>query len=120
MNKKIWKKSPQDLQEIFYSSMEEFPSVELRKMFGYPCAFLNGNMMTGLHEENFAIRLPSLERQKALDSKQGNIFAPMKGRIMKEYLALSKNIIDDKKKLHAWLLKSFDYTNSLPKKEKKS
>lgn len=119
MKKKVWEKSPEELIEQFYSIMELFPEAELRKMFGYPCAFLNGNMFCGLHENNMILRLSLQDREKALENQLGNIFAPMAGRILKEYIALSEAVLSDKKELNSIFKKSFNYVKSLPLKIKK-
>ena len=98
--------------------MEYFPEAELRKMFGYPCAFLNGNMFVGLHQNDFAIRLLPKDRQDALDQKSGKIFAPMKDRVMKEYVALEAEVIYDRSALKQYVMKSFLYAKTLPEKKK--
>lgn len=114
--KKKWKKSPQELVDVFYEMMNQFPDAELRKMFGYPCAFLNGNMFVGLHEGNLVVRLGSEDRQEALDKNLGDIFAPMQGRVMKEYVALSQEIIHSRKQLKGFISKSLDFVKALPVK----
>ncbi len=39
-----WKKAPQENIDFFNDVLEKHPEVEKRKMFGYPCAFMGGNM----------------------------------------------------------------------------
>jgi len=120
MSERKWKKSPQELINVFYEVMNNFPQTELRKMFGYPCAFINGNMCVGLHENNMIVRLDSNAREKALNSKKGDFFAPMKGRIMKEYIALSQEIIFEQVQLKKMIDKSVKYAETLPLKVKKN
>lgn len=119
MKKKTWEKSPEKLVACFYSVMESFPDAELRKMFGYPCAFFNGNMFVGLHESNMAVRLSPTDRERALQEKWGRVFAPMAGRVMKEYVALSDLIINDEADLYKVIEKSFCYVKTLPIKAPK-
>lgn len=119
MKEKSWEKSPQALIDTFYFVMESFPDAELRKMFGYPCAFLNGNMFVGLHEGNMALRMSEKDREKMLDSNLGRVFAPMPNRIMKEYVALSNEVINDTNNLLKLLKKSYEFVNALPVKVKK-
>lgn len=114
---KKWKKSSAELVECFYEALKNHPDAELRKMFGYPCAFLGGHMFAGLHEENFAIRLNSERREELLTSGEGAIFAPMKGRVMREYVALDPAIVANKEKLKEFLLDSFNYVSLLPPKK---
>jgi len=48
----VWRKSPDDLIALFYAALPEDPRVERRKMFGYPCAFVGGNLFSGLHADS--------------------------------------------------------------------
>ena len=118
MSDREWEKSPQELVDRFYEAMKAFPQAELRKMFGYPCAFLHGNMVVGLHESNLAVRLPPAEREEALKKGHGAIFAPIAGRVMKEYVALAPNLIADPKRLLEFVAKSIHYGETLPPKTK--
>lgn len=109
-----WRKSSQKLIDHFCETMENFDHVEMRKMFGYPCTFLNGHMLTGLHEENWIIRLPEEERN--LLSEEGGLpFEPM-GRRMKEYLKLPHEIIMNPKELKKWIEKSIAFVSILEPK----
>lgn len=120
MAKRKWKKSPEELIDLFYSVMESFPQVELRKMFGYPCAFYNGNMLVGLHEDHMIVRLKPSDLKKAFETHAGSPFAPMEGRVMKEYAALEKEILADPEKVAFYVEKSIAYVKTLPPKVKKS
>ena len=40
-----------------------------RKMFGYPCAFVNGNMFAGLFQTGLFLRLSEPEREEFLRLK---------------------------------------------------
>jgi hypothetical protein len=48
--------------------MDRHPSAERRKMFGHPCAFVGGNMATGLFADSWMVRLPDTERTELLPS----------------------------------------------------
>ena len=112
-----WKKSSQELIDQFYDTLEAFEAAEMRKMFGYPCSFLNGNMFTGLHEENWVLRLSELDREEI--KKQGaQPFVPM-GRTMKEYVLLPDVIKENSKDLQSWIQRSIEFVSSLPPKAKK-
>jgi len=41
-----WKKPPDKLVETFDRALAGFPDAERRQMFGCPCVFLNGNMVS--------------------------------------------------------------------------
>ena len=109
-----WRKSSPELVASFLAYTGEL-EVEPRKMFGYPCCFLNNNMMTGLHEENWILRL-SEEDRESIDAEG---FAPM-GRRMREYIVIPPTTIDDEEALRALLQKSYDFVKTLPPKVKKS
>lgn len=110
-----WKKSSEELVEKFAASMDQF-DVDHRKMFGYPCCFLNGNMFTGLHEENWVLRLSESDRKELKETHDAQIFAPMKGRIMKEYLILPPVILESTELLASWINRSIAFVESLPAK----
>ncbi len=112
-----WKKSSQELIDQFYDILETFDAVEMRKMFGYPCSFLNGNMFTGLHEENWVLRLNELDREEI--KKQGAQPFVAMGRTMKEYVLLPDVIKQNSKDLQHWIQRSIDFVSSLPSKVKK-
>ena len=113
-----WEKSSEDLVERFYAALPDDDGVERRKMFGYPCAFVNGNMFTGLHEQNLIVRLPE-ERREALFAEGAKVFAPMQGRVMKEYVALAPDVIAEPEALSARLAESFSFVSAMPVKKKK-
>ena len=52
---------------------------ERRKMFGYPCAFVAGNLFTGLHQENVIVRLAERDRVAAIGTEGARLFEPMSG-----------------------------------------
>lgn len=79
--------------------MEKFGGIEMRKMFGYPCTFLNGNMLTGLHEETWVLHLSEDDRAEL--SKKG---------------ALSQEILKTKDQLEAWIQRSINFVSKLPPK----
>ena len=39
-----WKKAPAALIDLFGASLPDDPRIERRQMFGYPAAFVNGNL----------------------------------------------------------------------------
>lgn len=111
-----WRKSPRELIDRFIAETANLPGAESRKMFGYPCCFVNGNMFTGLHQESWIIRLPEVERNEIITTYGTTIFEAMPGRPMKEYVVLPAKIIDDDGLLNRWLVRSLSYAENLPKK----
>lgn len=114
-----WRKSPADLIELFGSVLPEGPTIEERQMFGYPCAFVNGNMFTGLHQEALIVRLGEEHRKQLIDEAGATQFEPMPGRPMREYVALPDAVLEDKTKLSELISSAMEYAASLPPKVKK-
>ena len=112
-------KSSPDTLELFEAIVPADLDVERRKMFGYPCAFVNGNMFTGVHGDYVILRLGEAERAEFLALPGAHGFEPMPGRPMKEYVVPSDNQLQDRDFLLAWMAKSLAYARSLPPKAKK-
>lgn len=113
-----WKKSSPELIELFEDLNGPF-DCEKKKMFGYPVCFVNGNMFSGLHEEKIILRLSDKEKEEALSNK--DLFQPFEtmGRTMKQYVSIIDPLNIDRNVIASWLNRSFEYTKSLPPKEKK-
>ncbi len=120
MSKGKWQKAPQELVIFFQEAMKFLPGAEPRKMFGYPCAFVNGQMFTGLFEDCMFLRLPEADRAvfRALDGARP--FEPMPGRPMHEYSVVPVAMLKNLPELDAWLAKSFNYAKGLPSKDRKT
>jgi TfoX/Sxy family transcriptional regulator of competence genes len=119
--KRQWRKSPPELIDVFQSVIPSGPGIEHRKMFGYPCAFVNGNMFTGLHQEHMIIRLADSDRQEISDLHGASPFKPFgpdSKMTMREYVAVSASMLANPELLGAWVMKSVDYASSLPPKTK--
>ena len=89
-----------------------------RKMFGFPAAFVNGNMFMGLHQEDMVLRLPEEARTELLKTSGARIFEPMPGRPMKEYVVVPPSLLANQKKLASWVAKALDYGTALKPKAK--
>jgi hypothetical protein len=116
----VWRKSPDDLIVLFHATLPDDPRIERRKMFGYPCAFIGGNLFTGLHQENVIVRLAETDRVAAIRKQGARLFEPMTGRPMREYIVLPKSALADRGALAAWLQRGLSYAASLPPKARKS
>jgi TfoX/Sxy family transcriptional regulator of competence genes len=113
-----WRKAPEDLVERFGAAAAGIEGLETRKMFGYPAGFIGGNMVTGLHQESWIVRLPEDERQNRLEAGW-SIFEPMAGRPMREYLALPPAIAEDPDAAREWVERAAAYVRTLPPKAPK-
>jgi TfoX/Sxy family transcriptional regulator of competence genes len=111
-----WGKSPEELADRFGRMMERFPDAERRKMFGYPAAFIGGNMVTGLHQRDWVIRLPE-DQQTTARAAGAADFEPMPGRPMKNFVALPAAIIADDDSLAQWIDRAIAHGKTLPPKK---
>src|SRR5438105_1353750 len=115
-----WAKSPAELQEAFGIALERFPDAERRQMFGYPAAFANGNMWTGLYTTNWVVRLPDAARTELLAIKGAANFEPVPGRPMTGFATLPRSVIDSPDALNAWLRRAWAHALSMPPKQPKA
>ena len=95
------------------------PKIEHRKMFGYPAAFIDGNLFAGLHQETLMVRLSEADRDRARSDLRAEAFEPMPGRGMREYMALPDHVVADPTELGKWVQRSIAYALSLPPKASK-
>jgi len=114
--KPVWPKSPPELVERFASAMGGFPAAERRAMFGYPCAFLNGHMFTGLHGEQWFVRLGDDDRASLLAIEGAGSFEPMPGRPMAGYAVLPYALTLDAQAVHRWIARAGTFVGQLPPK----
>jgi TfoX/Sxy family transcriptional regulator of competence genes len=119
MQSNPWRKSPQDLQERFAAAAAGIEGMEQRQMFGYPAAFIGGNLTTSLHQESWIVRLPDAERQECLDAGW-SAFEPMPGRPMRGYVAMPDEVAADPEQALAWVGRAAAYVRTLPPKAAKS
>lgn len=115
-----WKPASPELSELLDAAVASFPC-DKKKMFGYPVYFVNGNMFTGIHQDNITLRLSEKDRSAILaNADDAAPFEPMPGKPMKEYVVLLEAIYAEPARLEQWLARSFAYVSSLPPKEPKT
>ncbi len=87
-----------------------------KKMFGYPCLFVNGNMFCGTFADRIFVRI-SGERQKEWKTRYSRIkdFEPMQGKRMKEYLEID-GLEDNRGIISALIAESIEYMKTLKPK----
>ena len=113
-----WKPVPEDLVKSFDEAIANLDGVERRKMFGYPCAFVNGNMFFGCFGDRLMMRLSEEDRAAALGTDVFKPFEPMPGRRMREYVEVPGSFINSGEDFQNWLRRSLAYAKSLPPKVK--
>lgn len=115
-----WEKSPETLVQLFGRVLPEAPKVERRKMFGYPCAFVNGNMFAGLFGAQMFVRLPAEERQALVADRGAKPLEPMPGRPMKDYIVVPPALMMREADLKSLAARALAFGASLPPKVKKA
>lgn len=107
------RRSPQSLVDAFDAALPRDELIERRKMFGFPAAFVNGNLFCGLHQDDVIVRL-SAEQRAILEREGGSRWEPTPGRVMREYMTLPQGA--DRAAMKRWLARSLDFARSLPPK----
>ena len=115
-----WEKSPEALVQLLDRVLPEGPNIERRKMFGYPCAFVNGNMFAGLFAKQMFVRL-SVEERLAMMADQGaKPLEPMPGRPMKDYIVVPPALMIRETALKALVARAMTFGAGLAPKIKKA
>jgi len=115
-----WRKPPEELIEYFHTLIPDGPGpVEFRPMFGSPCYWCRGNMFTTVHQESIVVRLSDADREVLLQEPDVELFEPMEGRPMREYVVLPPRIADDPEAAREWMARGLAYVATMPPKEKK-
>jgi TfoX/Sxy family transcriptional regulator of competence genes len=114
-----WKKSPPDLIERFSKALPVRPDLVRKPMFGYPAAFVNGNMACGLFRDSVVVRLGKEASANVVAAGKAQPFVPMPGRSMGGYVLVPADATQDTKLLSAWLQRAVEHAASLPGKAPK-
>ena len=115
-----FEKSPPALVERFGSILDRVatPETTRRPMFGYPCAWIGGNMATGLFATSWWVRLPPERLEAVFASGEARSFEVMPGRGMKGYAVMPDEVVGDDAQVGAWVAEALAYTAGLPAKNK--
>jgi len=108
-------KSPAELVDRFAAVMDRYPDAQRKKMFGYPAAFVGGNMATGLFAEHWVVRLPDAEIADA-KAAGADSFEPMPGRPMKAFVVIPSADVTDDTAIGRWVERGLAHAASLPAK----
>jgi hypothetical protein len=107
--------APPALVERFAAVLAGYPDAERKKMFGYPAAFMGGNMATGLFADRWVVRLPAEEIEPAKAAGAGS-FEPMPGRPMKAFVVIPAADVDDDAAIRRWVERGLAFAASMPPK----
>jgi TfoX/Sxy family transcriptional regulator of competence genes len=116
---KKWERSSPELIARFDACLPKTAGVERRQMFGCPCAFVNGNMFSGVHEQRLIVRLGDKERASLAQAPDAGPFVVM-GRTMREYIAFEKPLERTPREIGHWMKKALAYAQTLPPKARKT
>jgi TfoX/Sxy family transcriptional regulator of competence genes len=115
---KFTKSSP-ELVSRFGELVPSDPRIERKPMFGYPAAFLGGNLMMSLFQESLVLRLGDEDRAALLKQPGAKTFEPMKGRPMKEYVIVPAALVKNDAAMSRWVARAVAHAGALPAKAKK-
>ena len=113
-----WVKSSEGIKARFEAGVAGIEDLEQRQMFGYPAAFIGGNLTTSLHRESWIVRLPDAERAELVDAGWSE-FEPMPGRPMRGYVVMPDEVATDPQQARTWVERAASYVRTLPPKEAK-
>ncbi len=102
-----WKKSPPALITAFDAALAAEPQAERRQMFGYPCAFVNGHMAVGLHEDRLIARVPDEAKRRP---------CVILGRRMKSYTAIPLDEALAPRAMPHWVSRAVAFTATMAPK----
>jgi TfoX/Sxy family transcriptional regulator of competence genes len=109
-------KAPEALVSHFARLVEGLKGVETRKMFGYPAAFVGGQMFAYVFGSRMILRLDEANRE-AFSRLGATPFEPMPGRVSTKYLAVPEGLSDAE--IRNWFERARAHGASLPPKEKR-
>ena len=114
-----FQKTPPWLATLFDEVLATMPG-DRRRMFGYPCGFLNGLLVTGTFADRVIVRLSEADRAEALRIEGAEPFDPMQGRPMREYVVLPTTVCESADELRGWVDRAFGFVATLPPKAEKN
>lgn len=111
-------KSPLWLVQLFKALQPEVGGTP-RLMFGYPSAFVDGQMFAGLFGDGLFLRLGEADRTALLALPGATPFSPM-GRPSKHYVVLPPSMLEDEEAVKGWMSRALAFAKTLPKKAPKA
>jgi hypothetical protein len=110
-----FKKSPPELVERFATVLDGYPQATRRQMFGYPAAFVGGNLATSLFHDRWVVRLPAAEIPAAL-AAGAEAFEPAPGKRMTGFVLVPGADVADATALRGWVERGLDQARSMAPK----
>jgi TfoX/Sxy family transcriptional regulator of competence genes len=94
--------------------------IVVRKIFGQPGAFVNGNLFAGTFGGDLFVRLSAADVERARAIRGSRPFEPMPGRPMKNYVVLPPALLRDSLRAREWVQRAVEFGAALPPKKTKS
>lgn len=111
---------PPEKQALYEKVVTTIPGMELKTNFGFPYTAINGNMYTLLSKSGYVgIRLGKEERLAFLEKFDSSIYQPIPGPLLKEYVTVPDDLLEDTEALKPYLEMSLAYASNLKPKVKK-
>jgi hypothetical protein len=105
-----WKKnSPEAVRR--FDELVAVPGAERGVMFGCPIYLLHGQRYASLHENRVVLRL-SVEDAAQLVAQGGQLFEPIKGRVMRDRVVVPEVIAANARSLRAWVRRAARHAHS--------
>jgi hypothetical protein len=92
------------------------PATTRRPMFGHPCAWVGGNMATGLFADQWWVRLPPERLDAVLASGEARTLEVMPGREMRGYAVMPDDVVQDDAAVSSWVAEALAFSATLPEK----
>ncbi len=121
MAKKEQKTIPKDKYDLYEKLVQSIPGLSVNSTFGFPYTSHNGHMYSLLSKSGYVgIRMPKEEREQFLEKYKTSLYKPEPGPLLKEYVTVPDDLLNNTETLKHYLELSLDYVKSLkPKPQKK-
>jgi len=105
--------------QVFEELTPPGSGIVVKKVFGQPAAFVNGNMFMGVFGDKLFVRLSEEACRTAMEHQGLEAFEPMAGRPMRGYVVLPRGTLADRAESAKWVAQSLAYAERLPGKTPK-
>jgi TfoX/Sxy family transcriptional regulator of competence genes len=90
-------------------------NIEVKKMFGCICFFLNGNALAGVWKDGLIARLGPDEGEAALREPHVRAF-DITGKPMRNWVVVESDGVEDDEQLKDWIERAMKFVKTLPAK----
>lgn len=105
----------ESLAERIRDALVRRKGVEETKMFGCICFLLDGNALTGVWKDRLNARLGPDEGEAAMSEQHVRAF-DITGRLMRKWVAVEPEGVEDDDQLTAWIERAAKFVETLPSK----